>query len=485
MQTQISQSLKSTDKMPVSSMTTSTKHPIQGTAGAAKFSDAVYLLENEAAEKIEKIQPVAVVAASVDERDVIGQDGSEDIELEDDSTNETPVINISDVPKNPNITSIVDTDRIAAADLWDRNLLEKEGSMEAAHVLPEMFNSNIVAAPSDTNLMSLSLAEGGMQSRALPISANTTNLSKGNFEHTVRRTPVELALLSQQNSTSSQGIGPLDRPIVSGLTNSELALIDEPKIASIQGIIPSRTPQKAVDISDSSDPLDLAEPGITSAKLDGFSSKFDQQTAPVDSKANLNTNSPPQVSQISLPPVANHSKTTDPKFTQEGLKDVSEIRFDSIFEGKQPQLAGQTSQVSRPEFATPVTRQITDAIHARLTNAKVIEVALNPAELGRLKLSMSPAENGLVVTILADRPEVIDLMRRNIADLEQAFSDMGHENISFSFEQNEDRTDQDRPNHADTTLESTDWSEPIVTSQSNSIPQKQDATVTSGVDIRI
>jgi len=79
------------------------------------------------------------------------------------------------------------------------------------------------------------------------------------------------------------------------------------------------------------------------------------------------------------------------------------------------------------------------------------EIALNPKELGRVRIALTPAEAGLSVTILAERPETADLMRRNIDVLAREFLDMGHENLTFSFSDHSDGADQnsqDSPNPA-------------------------------------
>lgn len=87
----------------------------------------------------------------------------------------------------------------------------------------------------------------------------------------------------------------------------------------------------------------------------------------------------------------------------------------------------------RPEIPRQVAAQLADI--AQRMSGKSVELALNPAELGRVKLSLTPAENGMAVTITAERAETLDLMRRNIDTLAQEFRDIGYEDISFSFEQ--------------------------------------------------
>ena len=53
----------------------------------------------------------------------------------------------------------------------------------------------------------------------------------------------------------------------------------------------------------------------------------------------------------------------------------------------------------------------------------MVEVKLSPEELGRVRLSMTTAETGMTVLVTAERPETLDLIRRNIdlfaADLER------------------------------------------------------------------
>ena len=47
---------------------------------------------------------------------------------------------------------------------------------------------------------------------------------------------------------------------------------------------------------------------------------------------------------------------------------------------------------------------------------------------------MTTLESGLVVNIIADRPETADLMRRNMDSLLREFANLGYDNPSFTFE---------------------------------------------------
>jgi hypothetical protein len=73
-----------------------------------------------------------------------------------------------------------------------------------------------------------------------------------------------------------------------------------------------------------------------------------------------------------------------------------------------------------------------------------IELRLSPEELGRVRLHLHPSEAGLSVTITADRPETLDLMRRNIDLLAREFVQIGYEGTEFDFTQGGQSTDQDQ-----------------------------------------
>lgn len=89
--------------------------------------------------------------------------------------------------------------------------------------------------------------------------------------------------------------------------------------------------------------------------------------------------------------------------------------------------------------AIPVAAQIFAAVSS--TPAGTTEIALNPEELGRVRIRLVGGEVGLSVTILAERPETADLMRRNIDILAREFSELGHDNLTFSFSDDAPRDD--------------------------------------------
>jgi hypothetical protein len=88
-------------------------------------------------------------------------------------------------------------------------------------------------------------------------------------------------------------------------------------------------------------------------------------------------------------------------------------------------------QQPRPGLAHHVAQQLSAVINQRTDGT--FEVALQPEELGRVRISISPQEGGIMIAVQAERGDTIDLMRRHAASLEQAFRDLGNGSVSLSF----------------------------------------------------
>jgi len=110
-----------------------------------------------------------------------------------------------------------------------------------------------------------------------------------------------------------------------------------------------------------------------------------------------------------------------PVLSKESLTPNGPVRFsESVF--------------SHPGTARAVASQVMDA----LSNAqsKKIEIALNPEELGRVRMVLSTTDAGISVSIVAERPETLDLMRRHIGQLTEEFRNLGYVDIGFDFSGN-------------------------------------------------
>ncbi|MGJ8622991.1 MAG: flagellar hook-length control protein FliK [Yoonia sp.] len=99
------------------------------------------------------------------------------------------------------------------------------------------------------------------------------------------------------------------------------------------------------------------------------------------------------------------------------------------------------SSAASPELARHAGQQMATALVQ--SQGKTTEIALNPEELGRVRLSLSASDGVLTLVVQAERPETSDLLRRNIEVLAQDFRSLGYENLSFSFsDQHGDSRDQ-------------------------------------------
>ena len=81
--------------------------------------------------------------------------------------------------------------------------------------------------------------------------------------------------------------------------------------------------------------------------------------------------------------------------------------------------------------ADAITRQIGDAVRrGPLREGGVIDIALDPPELGRLRLSLVEVNGAFSLSIAVERPETAELMRRHIGLLAQEFGRIGLETPS-------------------------------------------------------
>ncbi|SOC06743.1 flagellar hook-length control protein FliK [Rhodobacter maris] len=93
----------------------------------------------------------------------------------------------------------------------------------------------------------------------------------------------------------------------------------------------------------------------------------------------------------------------------------------------QPSASGANAANS----AHHIARQLAQAIPA--TADQPVEISLSPEELGKVRMTLHSSDTGITVSVHAERPETLDLMRRNIDSLARDFRDMGYSDISFDF----------------------------------------------------
>jgi flagellar hook-length control protein FliK len=67
-----------------------------------------------------------------------------------------------------------------------------------------------------------------------------------------------------------------------------------------------------------------------------------------------------------------------------------------------------------------------------------VEIRLDPPELGRVQITMRVIDGALTAVVLAERPEVADMLRRHAGELERDLAASGYEDVSLDFGEGRD-----------------------------------------------
>lgn len=91
---------------------------------------------------------------------------------------------------------------------------------------------------------------------------------------------------------------------------------------------------------------------------------------------------------------------------------------------------------STPAPAFPATTQISTASARTASDGRrTTEIALNPEELGRVRLRLAATEGVLTVVVSAERAETLELLRRNIDMLARDLGETGYDGARIVFSQ--------------------------------------------------
>lgn len=106
---------------------------------------------------------------------------------------------------------------------------------------------------------------------------------------------------------------------------------------------------------------------------------------------------------------------------------------------------GQTAPAAPPPGAearqmAQIATQISSASRA---GDDRVEIRLDPPELGRVRLSFTFNDDGVSALVSADRPEVVDLMRRHGEALQRELTAAGYRNVTLDFGPSDQRGDQE------------------------------------------
>ena len=138
---------------------------------------------------------------------------------------------------------------------------------------------------------------------------------------------------------------------------------------------------------------------------------------------------------------------------------------------------GNTGAAGNASMPRPVAYQVSQAISEAGTSD--VEIRLDPAELGKVRISMAARDGQMVAVIYAERPETLDLLRKNADDLLAEFLEQGFADASLDFQQNEGEEFADDSKSGESTE--------FFASESNTEPRLTAAPLgeTAGLDIRL
>lgn len=113
--------------------------------------------------------------------------------------------------------------------------------------------------------------------------------------------------------------------------------------------------------------------------------------------------------------------------------------------GAEVESAGKSARAepSRQLPTPPAVAQVAVAIER--ANEHRFEIRLDPPELGRVRIHLTPSENGLQAMVISDRPETHDLLRRHAETLARDLAAAGWESVTLDFSSSGDAS----ANHGD------------------------------------
>lgn len=90
----------------------------------------------------------------------------------------------------------------------------------------------------------------------------------------------------------------------------------------------------------------------------------------------------------------------------------------------------QQTNIRTAETVRDIAHQIKEATQSK--ERSYIEIRLSPEELGKVRISLSPQEAGGAVSIIVERPETFDLMRRHVDQLLRELKSAGWSDFDLS-----------------------------------------------------
>lgn len=224
---------------------------------------------------------------------------------------------------------------------------------------------------------------------------------------------------------------------------------------------------------------------LTAAELteDNRNQRFIIRNLGEASRTDLYSSQAPKMGQQQhLPPVSLNApskidETSDGISSLKMLPEITETELTQLnMHTVQSSVPGTALQTASAGTVRNIGYQLVDAVVQQA--GRPVEVALNPEELGRVRIALTTLDSGISVAIVAERPETLELMRRHIEQLEAEFRQLGYENIGFEFSGGDAQTsDHPESNEHTKSVQLTEISDPNLPSP---VPMQ-----TNGVDIRL
>ncbi|WP_166417912.1 flagellar hook-length control protein FliK [Cochlodiniinecator piscidefendens] len=272
---------------------------------------------------------------------------------------------------------------------------------------PEIVRATVTASPTDTpnQLQTIPMPEPrGVEQTKAAINVKSTRVASAS---------------QPENTTPSIPVEPRPTTALTGSPQHDRKFIDSPD--------PSTPQSPAKDMTATTSTVDH-EPTFSA----------------------LNTNSvasPTSPSQNGQMPHEQQSVSKTPGLLSVGDIEKSDSHYVERSEGLLSSDPGNVSQArsatsnafTAPETPKHIAQQLSGL--APLVQGRPVELALSPDELGKVQLTLNIHEGNVSVSIVAERTETIDLMRRHADLLEKEFRELGYDNIDFHFGQQTDQNE--------------------------------------------
>lgn len=234
--------------------------------------------------------------------------------------------------------------------------------------------------------------------------------------------------------------------------------------------------------------VDVAETDAQEQSGDGLRREPTARRASVAITSGLMPSQPaasPEISASSRPEThaaVRESQTADPVIGLD-LPDLASFTV-TVHESRFASLVPDSHTTTRAQPA-PDARHVLQQVARKLTDGAegVVEIALSPEELGKVRLVIAPGEKP-AVTVHADRPETYDLLRRNAEALDKELRSAGIFGADISFSGGNDRPgNRNQPFLA--ASRSSGSRDHIVSFAEHTTPAKARSAVDRRIDIRI